>query len=72
MSEDKSSLAERRSGRDRRKLFDVYYLTEKKEERRRVSERRSQQERRDEWKRVSKWASVPKNARKPEPEEEKS
>ena len=50
---------DRRSGRDRRKLYDVHYLSyEAFLENLRV-ERRFQPERRADWKRVSKWGSVP-------------
>jgi hypothetical protein len=53
------ALFDRRSGRDRRKLYDVHYLSgEGFLENLRV-ERRLEPERRADWKRVSKWGSVP-------------
>ena len=74
MNDDRKPLVENRSGRDRRKLFDVYsvddqgnyYLTDRRKKKRSGSERRSQGEKRVGWERVSKWGSVPSTAPKPE------
>jgi hypothetical protein len=48
----------RRSGRDRRKLYDIYFVTNS-EFKERLNERRSGNERRDGWKRVNEWGSIP-------------
>ena len=47
-----------RSGRDRRRLFDAYYVAEDGTKTGISNERRSQSERRKGWKRVSQWGSV--------------
>lgn len=47
-----------RSGRDRRRLFDAYYVGEDGTKTSILNERRSQSERRKGWKRVSQWGSV--------------
>ena len=50
---------ERRSGLDRRRLYDIYYLSSEGAEERPREERRAKSERRAGWKRVSRWGSVP-------------
>jgi hypothetical protein len=47
-----------RSGRDRRRLFDAYYIAEDGTKKSILKERRSKAERRKGWKRVSEWGSV--------------
>jgi hypothetical protein len=49
---------DRRSGTDRRRLYDLDYFTEGGVERRKFKPRRSLLERRDGWLRVSEWRSV--------------
>jgi hypothetical protein len=49
----------RRSGRDRRRVYDFDYFLNGGVERRGWLERRSQAERRAGWRSVSKWASAP-------------
>ena len=50
---------ERRTGKDRRKIFGLHRLFYKGPEKRKALEdRRSQKERRDCWVRISKWSSV--------------
>jgi hypothetical protein len=50
---------ERRSGKSRRKIFNLQRLFYKGPERRKaLKDRRSQEERRDGWIRISKWSSV--------------
>ena len=53
-----SQKTQRRSGRDRRKLYDIYFVTNG-EFKKCMNERRSGNERRDGWKRVSEWGSIP-------------
>ena len=52
------SGVQNRSGRDRRRLFDAYYIAEDGTKTSIFNERRSQSERRKRWKRVSQWGSV--------------
>ena len=52
-----SEKRQRRSGRDRRKLYDIYFVTNG-EFKECLNERRSGNERRDRWKRVSEWGSI--------------
>ena len=52
------SGSQNRSGRDRRRLFDAYYVAEDGTKTGISNERRSQSERRKGWKRVSQWGSV--------------
>ena len=61
------SGVQNRSGRDRRRLFDAYYVTKDGTKTGILNERRSQSERRKGWKRVSQWGSVceEKNPRLP-------
>jgi hypothetical protein len=56
---EKRTVNDRRSGRDRRKLYDVHYLSEEGFLKGLRVERRSEPERREDWIRVSKWGSVP-------------
>ena len=49
---------DRRSGEDRRKVYDADYFEKGGIERRKWKERRSKKERRSGWKRVSEWYSV--------------
>lgn len=49
---------ERRSGKDRRRIFSLDRLRYKGPERRLQQDRRSQQERRDGYVKISKWSSV--------------
>jgi hypothetical protein len=53
------TIIDRRSGRDRRKLYDVHYLSDEGFLKGLRVERRSEPERREDWIRVSKWGSVP-------------
>jgi hypothetical protein len=53
------SFIERRTGKDRRRLFSIKGLFLKKQDRRRSKERRSTSENRQNWVRVSKWSSAP-------------
>lgn len=52
-------VSDRRSGRDRRKLYDVHYVSDEEFLYNLRVERRFEPERRAGWKRVSKWGSVP-------------
>ena len=53
------SPADRRSGKDRRKVYNrLLFLLKRGVERRSVKERRSEDERREGWVRVDKWSSV--------------
>jgi hypothetical protein len=50
---------ERRTGKDRRKIFHLYHFFYYGPERRKtLQDRRSQEERRDGWVRISRWSSV--------------
>ena len=49
---------DRRSGEERRKVYDVAYWESGGKERRRAKERRQQKERRGRWVKVSEWSSV--------------
>ena len=52
-------IPERRTGKDRRKIFSLHRFFYQGAERRNVLyDRRSKQERRDGWVRISKWSSV--------------
>lgn len=53
-----SEKRQRRSGRDRRKLYDIYFMSNG-EFKKCMNERRSGNERRGGWKRVSEWGSIP-------------
>ena len=54
----KRSFSDRRSGRDRRKLFSLRRFRYKGPERRTLKTRRSLMERRDGYVRIGKWSSV--------------
>ena len=58
MYERRCSAIDRRSGKDRRRIFTPAHLFYKGSERRKLKERRLQTERRQGWVRVGKWASV--------------
>ena len=58
MSDDHRTYLERRSGKDRRRIFSLHRFFYKGSERRILQDRRSQEERRTGWVRVSKWSSV--------------
>jgi hypothetical protein len=64
-------MIERRSGRDRRKLFDVYQQVDRVDEKQDGGEKRIRRERRAAWRRVSKWGSVPPVSPGPEEDDEK-
>jgi hypothetical protein len=50
---------ERRTGKDRRRIFSLHsYFFKGPERRKALRDRRSQEERRDGWVRISKWSSV--------------
>ena len=71
MNEEQTPNGKKRSGRDRRRLFDVYRLddqgvyrlADQGKERRSGTERRAQREKRVGWHRVSKWGSAPDSIR---------
>jgi hypothetical protein len=54
----KRAFSERRSGKDRRRIFSLHHFFYNGPERRVLQDRRSQEERRDGWVRISKWSSV--------------
>ena len=54
----KRSLSDRRTGKDRRRIFRLNRLRYKGSERRAHKERRYQADRRDGWVRIGKWSSV--------------
>lgn len=56
---NKRSFIERRTGKDRRRLFSVKGLFFRKQDRRQSQERRSDTEHRENWVRISRWSSVP-------------
>ena len=58
MFKPERSNADRRSGKDRRRLLNLNRFFYKGLERRRLKERRSKLERRDGWVMISKWSSV--------------
>ena len=52
-------IPERRTGKDRRRIFSLHRFFHKGPERRKaMHDRRAQEERRDGWIRISKWSSV--------------
>lgn len=59
MLEKRVSGTDRRSQKDRRRIYDLDYFFNGGLERRSWLERRSQAERRVRWKRVNGWASCP-------------
>jgi hypothetical protein len=58
MSEISRAFLERRSGKDRRKVFSLHHFLYKGLERRTIQDRRSHEERRDGWVRINRWSSV--------------
>ena len=54
----KRVFSERRSGKERRKVFSLHRFFYKGPERRQFQDRRSQVERREGWIRITKWSSV--------------
>ena len=58
MSEIHRASSERRSGKDRRRIFSLHRFFYNGPERRDLKDRRRQEERRDGWVRVDKWSSV--------------
>lgn len=61
---ERRTVSEKRSGRDRRRLYDVHYFSDEEFLYSLRVERRFEPERRTGWKRVSKWGSVPIEDRK--------
>ncbi len=52
-------IPERRTGKDRRRVFGLYrFFYKGPEKRKTLQDRRLQEERRDGWVRISKWSSV--------------
>ncbi len=49
---------ERRSGKERRRVFSLHRFFYKGRERRAIQDRRSHEERRDGWVRINRWSSV--------------
>jgi hypothetical protein len=49
---------ERRTGKDRRGIFNLHRFFYKEPERRAIQDRRTRKERRDGWVRISKWSSM--------------
>lgn len=59
MSQALRIIPERRTGRDRRRIFSLHRFFHRGSERRKASkDRRSHEERRDGWVRVSRWSST--------------
>ena len=58
MAKKRETRIDRRSGMDRRKVYDLDYFSRGGIERRRRPQRRSLFERRKQWLRVSEWRSV--------------
>ncbi len=58
MSHIERVIPERRSGNDRRSIFNLRRFFHKGPERRVMQHRRSKSERRDGWVRIGKWSSV--------------
>ena len=52
------AFSERRSGKDRRKIYSLHRYFYRGPERRVLHDRRTNDERRDGWVRISKWSSV--------------
>ncbi len=57
----KRSFIERRTGKDRRRVFSLKRLAFRRADRRSSKDRRSGTERRESWVRVSRWSSAPLN-----------
>ena len=58
MQVSKRAFLERRSGKDRRRIFSLHRHFYRGTERRDLNDRRVNEERRDGWVRISKWSSV--------------
>jgi len=58
MSEFKRAIPERRSGKNRRRIFGVHRFLYSGPQRRILQDRRTPEERRDGWVRISKWSSM--------------
>ena len=59
MSQALRIIPERRTGKDRRRIFSLHRFFHRGPERRKASQdRRSHEERRDVWVRISRWSSV--------------
>ena len=58
MQETNRAASERRSGKDRRRFFNLHRFLYNRPERRVFQNRRSQCERRAGWVRINKWSSV--------------
>jgi hypothetical protein len=58
ISQINCSIIERRSGKDRRRIFNHGHLFFRRAARKNLSEQRLQTERRAGWVRINKWASV--------------
>ncbi len=58
MQNDRRSYIERRTGRDRRRVFSFKGLYFKRQDRRVTPERRSENEMRENWVRVGRWSSA--------------
>ncbi len=54
----KRAGADRRSGQDRRVVYDLFYFSNGGVERRKNSDRRKPSERRTDWVRISSWSSA--------------
>ena len=65
MSKSIHSGSQNRSGRDRRRLFDAYYVTQDGANTSILNEKRSQSERRKGWTRVNQWGSVCEEQKNP-------
>jgi len=59
MQKNNRAFIERRTGKDRRRLFSIKGRFFRKQDRRKSPERRSDTENRQNWVRVSKWSSAP-------------
>ena len=58
MQLSKRAFLERRSGKDRRRIFSLHRYFYRGTERRDLNDRRVSEERRDGWVRISKWSSA--------------
>lgn len=59
MQKNNRAFIERRTGKDRRRIFSIKGRFFRKQDRRIAQERRSDAEHRENWIRVSKWSSAP-------------
>ena len=58
MQVSKRAFLERRSGKDRRRIFSLHRYFYRGTKRRDLNDRRVNEERRDGWVRITKWSSV--------------